>query len=123
MAIDPPYRLDPFRNIINIHWREEQTWEQEGSPYDFTVLWYCEYYSVDSGSSKDYTAYLRAFVYPNPPNAYVVFQQQTQSLSNWASYGEANVSGRSANILLRDGGEINFEFDLSSIYPQYQQYV
>lgn len=24
MAIDPPYRLDPFRSIINIHWREEE---------------------------------------------------------------------------------------------------
>lgn len=23
MAIDPPYRLDPFRNIINVHWNVE----------------------------------------------------------------------------------------------------
>lgn len=24
MAIDPPYRLDPFRNLINIQWRKEE---------------------------------------------------------------------------------------------------
>lgn len=25
MAIDPPYRLDPFRNIVNVHWPETVT--------------------------------------------------------------------------------------------------
>lgn len=34
MAIDPPYRLDPFQNIINIHFHDEST-EGTGGPPEF----------------------------------------------------------------------------------------
>lgn len=38
MAIDPPYRLDPFRNIINIHFKTKEECPPEGEGYPGLVI-------------------------------------------------------------------------------------
>lgn len=55
MAIDPPYRLDPFRNLVNVHWAKEE--EEERPPPDTPSDIYIALGGgggIDPGSKLDY---------------------------------------------------------------------
>lgn len=85
MAIDPPYRLDPFQNIVNVHWEstgELAAWIicfSSGTGYhklgQYNTAYLSNFLTVWS-SSKSSTGYTHTEVQPEfmqPPETYDYF--------------------------------------------------
>lgn len=119
MSIDPPYRLDPFQNIIAVNWGVQQPpWWNPGT-YDFLPVYYCNY-ETTGGPNWIYRGWFIGNRYGAPAGGPLPSQEQTQSLGNVATSVDGQVTGQSAKITLTSADlTTDFNFDLSDIYPQY----